>query len=59
MDKTLFQYLLRLGDGDLILAQRLGALIGRDLTPWTRGEPVTAGPQSAPAPAQAPAATPA
>lgn len=28
MDKTLFQYLLRLGDGDLILAQRLGALIG-------------------------------
>ena len=28
MYKTLFQYLLRLGDGDLILAQRLGALIG-------------------------------
>ena len=28
MDKTLFQYLLRLGDGDLILAQRLGALVG-------------------------------
>ncbi|HEY0296836.1 MAG TPA: 1,2-phenylacetyl-CoA epoxidase subunit PaaC [Bordetella sp.] len=28
MDKTLFQYLLRLGDGDLILSQRLGALIG-------------------------------
>jgi ring-1,2-phenylacetyl-CoA epoxidase subunit PaaC len=28
MDKSLFQYLLRLGDGDLILSQRLGALIG-------------------------------
>lgn len=28
MDKTLFQYLLRLGDGDLVLSQRLGELIG-------------------------------
>jgi ring-1,2-phenylacetyl-CoA epoxidase subunit PaaC len=28
MDKTLFQYLLRLGDGNLILSQRLGAWIG-------------------------------
>lgn len=28
MDKTLFHYLLRLGDGNLILSQRLGAWIG-------------------------------
>lgn len=28
MDKTLFEYLLRLGDGNLILSQRLGAWIG-------------------------------
>ena len=28
MDKTLFEYLLRLGDSSLILSQRLGAWTG-------------------------------